>query len=1053
MALTPQKRRVDGSIAADLLCPGPPLLKEQLELGPAATYGRADERGLALLGNGDECVAWRPRGDGGGAHRVLKLGLDLAADERPLLITLGTATRVERVAAIHESACAVHSIDSAPGTPPLLYELEGRATAACAVGRTLVVGDARGALHSLDQNGFASLGGPEEQLKAAQLSMQAARGAERGLVRKSLGALGGFASSVVGMLGDDDDDVTVEGGVACVASSENSDLFAFLATGACQRWSLEGAPAFVCAHEASFADAQGFFSAFSPQPNREAKKPWVTQAAACVGDDRLVAAHHAGEACRIVISTYADHGEQRRPAFATQVTLDSLDTTGPPSIIAGAGGAWACWRPRGADEWRVAAVEGTSIAALPLSCVAFGAPFAAETNDAQLRARRALLGSSGLAALVSDGSVLGVAADAAPVVASTRKVGRPAVDWARLVGALEPDGEGDAGVAALEALGAAARAYDMPSEELGAAAVDASTTLLGTTPLHGFGSDNDAGSATLALRFVEQRERRHSNLVEALAGAARCLDAESGARVADAHGRAACAAAAARVHAKLLLRKHRAGQSLSQACADEVAADPPFDEKRRAAGLGAVDALYGEAPHDSLRAARRSLSSCEDASSIRDVCALIRAAVVAGRDARKDAAVRLRLPPSDAPWGARDARESLRSALEALERDGFPRCDAKAPPQELRRLALDLSDLLLGDRAPLSREARDDATLSATCLVAAADASLTGRRGGAPTQRAAQWASDAAPALAIAEACGAHAVFLDACLRADDIATGVEDSTVPGVASGRSGAAGRARVTRRCAASQDFAAEALSILARRGLFGDFADLSHVCDAQSMMGDGPHGLGWVCAADPSQAADELVALATTSPSAACGTTLTSIASICAVAAGDGTRYDRCQGLLRARALAARVEHDDAPCQDVVRAALAKLSESTGPDRLNLLETALDALNVSGAPRAAAAPVWAAAFAADEATWRGALGTSALVVPPDCKRTCFYDLAAKRAGGADGARADPAALAAALAPRADAREIARLLASAQEDAREGARADRAAAAAARGEDLAE
>jgi len=94
-----------------------------------------------------------------------------------------------------------------------------------------------------------------------------------------------------------------------------------------------------------------------------------------------------------------------------------------------------------------------------------------------------------------------------------------------------------------------------------------------------------------------------------------------------------------------------------------------------------------------------------------------------------------------------------------------------------------------------------------------------------------------------------------------------------------------------------------------------------------------------------------------------------------------------------------------------------------------------------------------LATDEATWRGALGTSALVVPPDCKRTCFYDLAAKRAGGADGARADPAALAAALAPRADAREIARLLASAQEDAQEGARTDRAAAAAARGEDLAE
>ena len=38
-------------------------------------------------------------------------------------------------------------------------------------------------------------------------------------------------------------------------------------------------------------------------------------------------------------------------------------------------------------------------------------------------------------------------------------------------------------------------------------------------------------------------------------------------------------------------------------------------------------------------------------------------------------------------------------------------------------------------------------------------------------------------------------------------------------------------------------------------------------------------------------------------------------------------------------------------------------------------------------------------------------------------------------------------AALAPRGDARAIARLLASAQEDAREGARADREAAAAAR------
>ena len=124
------------------------------------------------------------------------------------------------------------------------------------------------------------------------------------------------------------------------------------------------------------------------------------------------------------------------------------------------------------------------------------------------------------------------------------------------------------------------------------AAVDASTRLLEKTPLHGFGADDVDASATLALRFVEQRERRHAHLIEALSGAARCLDADSASKLADAHGRSACAAAAARVHAKLLLRKHRAGQLLSRACGDEVSEDAAFDARRRAAGLGAVDALY-----------------------------------------------------------------------------------------------------------------------------------------------------------------------------------------------------------------------------------------------------------------------------------------------------------------------------------------------------------------------------------------------------------------------------------------------------------------------------
>ena len=90
--------------------------------------------------------------------------------------------------------------------------------------------------------------------------------------------------------------------------------------------------------------------------------------------------------------------------------------------------------------------------------------------------------------------------------------------------------------------------------------------------------------------------------------------------------------------------------------------------------------------------------------------------------------------PSGGPF--RDARESLRVALEALENDGFPRCDARAPPAELRRLALDLADLLVGAQAPVDRDGRDDATLAATCLVAAADAALRGRKGGtAPSAR------------------------------------------------------------------------------------------------------------------------------------------------------------------------------------------------------------------------------------------------------------------------------------------------------------------------------
>ena len=56
----------------------------------------------------------------------------------------------------------------------------------------------------------------------------------------------------------------------------------------------------------------------------------------------------------------------------------------------------------------------------------------------------------------------------------------------------------------------------------------------------------------------------------------------------------------------------------------------------------------------------------------------------------------------------------------------------------------DLADLLVGAQAPVDRDGRDDATLAATCLVAAADAALfedraapqpSARRGGPRTPR------------------------------------------------------------------------------------------------------------------------------------------------------------------------------------------------------------------------------------------------------------------------------------------------------------------------------
>ena len=105
--MTPQKRRVDGSLVADELCLSPTAAAEQLSLGPRRDLrprGRARPR---AIGFGRRVRRLAPAGDGGGgAHRILQLGLNLAADEKPLISALGTTTRVESVAFLQGNACS-----------------------------------------------------------------------------------------------------------------------------------------------------------------------------------------------------------------------------------------------------------------------------------------------------------------------------------------------------------------------------------------------------------------------------------------------------------------------------------------------------------------------------------------------------------------------------------------------------------------------------------------------------------------------------------------------------------------------------------------------------------------------------------------------------------------------------------------------------------------------------------------------------------------------------------------------------------------------------------
>ena len=106
-----------------------------------------------------------------------------------------------------------------------------------------------------------------------------------------------------------------DGAVTALSCTEAGDVFAFLATGACQRWRLEP-PLHLYRRPARRASRtspplRGFFS---PPPTGTVKKPWVCHAAACVAGNTIVAAQAAGELSRIVILSYHDD-ELRRPCL------------------------------------------------------------------------------------------------------------------------------------------------------------------------------------------------------------------------------------------------------------------------------------------------------------------------------------------------------------------------------------------------------------------------------------------------------------------------------------------------------------------------------------------------------------------------------------------------------------------------------------------------------------------------------------------------------------------------------------------------------------------